>query len=279
VERLGAGSGWIIDSNGLVVTNHHVIAGVQHVAVTLHDGRIFSVSQMASDPASDLAVLKIDASGLPAARLGSSSALEQGMQVAVLGNALGRGIAMSGGWVSRLGTSLTQSTGDTLYDLIETDAAINLGNSGGPMANMAGEVVGVTNAKLVSKAVEGIGFAISIDWALPTIEQLIRQGKATRPWIGTTFVTVNTGIAEHFNLAVAQGALIIHVVPGSPAAAANLRQGNVIIGIDGKSILNATAAAMAIQRGVVGTPMEISYWEGHYHGTVKVSPIDQPPPS
>ena len=170
----GAGSGWIIDENGIIVTNNHVVAGAKTIIVTLDDGRTFTVypSTVVTDPLNDLAILFIDAENLPTANLGDSSALRVGDWVVTIGNPLGLGISAKEGIVSRLEVSLIVE-GQTLGHFIETSAAINPGNSGGPLVNMRGEVAGITSAKISSVGVEGLGYAISINDAIPSIEELI----------------------------------------------------------------------------------------------------------
>jgi S1-C subfamily serine protease len=170
----GAGSGWIIDENGIIVTNSHVIDGAESISVTLDDGRTFTVdiNTVAIDPLRDLAVLRIDADNLPAVDSGDSAALRVGDWLVAIGNPLGLGISAKEGIVSRLDVSLTVD-GQTMHGLIETSAAINPGNSGGPLLNMKGEVIGITSAKVSSVGVEGLGYAISIDYAMPIIEGLI----------------------------------------------------------------------------------------------------------
>jgi serine protease Do len=171
----GSGSGWIIDENGIIVTNDHVIDGAESITVTLDDGRTFPVdiNTVATDPQRDLAVLKIDAKNLPAADIGDSSELRVGDWVVAIGNSLGLGISATNGIVSGLGISLSVSSGQTLHDLVQTDAAINPGNSGGPLVNMNGEVIGITSVKIAAVGVEGLGYAISIDEAIPVIQELL----------------------------------------------------------------------------------------------------------
>jgi serine protease Do len=171
-----SGSGWIIDENGVIVTNAHVVDGAESITVTLDDGRTFPVdmSTVATDPQRDLAVLKIDAENLPAADIGDSSALRIGDWVVAIGNSLGLGISATNGIVSGLEVSLPVSSGQTLYHLIQTDAAINPGNSGGPLVNMSGQVIGITSVKIAAVGVEGLGYAISIDEAIPIIQELLR---------------------------------------------------------------------------------------------------------
>lgn len=173
ITQQAAGSGWIIASDGLVVTNSHVIADAASIKVTLADGRTFTPFAVKSDPATDLAVLRIFTSDLPTVKIGNSDRLQVGQPVAAIGNSAGRGINMSGGWVSRLNTSISFNDGRTLSGLIGSDAAINPGNSGGPLININGEVIGITNAKLIQTGVEGIGYAININDAMKTINSLI----------------------------------------------------------------------------------------------------------
>jgi S1-C subfamily serine protease len=168
----GEASGWIINSSGIIVTNDHVVSGATSITVTLADGRTFPSVAVRSDPSTDLAVIKINALNLPVAKVGDSSKLQVGQPVAAVGNAVGLGINVTGGLVSRLNASITVNS-TSLSGLIGTDAAINPGNSGGPLVNMAGEVVGITNAKLVETGVEGIGYAININDALTTINRLM----------------------------------------------------------------------------------------------------------
>lgn len=172
IPQQAAASGWIIRSDGVIVTNSHVVDDATPITVTLADGRTFTPVAIQSDRQTDLAVIKIDATALPTAKIGDSDALRVGQPVAAIGNALGLGINLSGGWVSRLNASVTFSDGSSLSNLIGTDAAINPGNSGGPLINIDGEVVGITNIKWVETGVEGIGYAISINDAITTIASL-----------------------------------------------------------------------------------------------------------
>jgi S1-C subfamily serine protease len=170
----GSGSGWIIDESGIIVTNYHVIEEARTIIVTLNDGRTFTVDPktVVTDEQNDLAILKIDAGKLPALKIGDSSVLRVGDWVVTVGNPLGLGISAKEGIVSRLGVSLSVG-GQVLNDLIETSAAINAGNSGGPLVNMSGEVIGITSVKVSSVGVEGLGYAISINEAAPIVSELV----------------------------------------------------------------------------------------------------------
>jgi len=174
-----SGTGWIIDSNGVIVTNNHVVAGANTIQVTLSDGRSFKAQAVRTNEQKDLAVIKIAANNLPVVAIGNSSALKVGQPVAAIGNALDLGIIMTGGWVSRLNVSVSGPNNVQIDGLIETDAAINPGNSGGPLVTRDGLLVGITNAALIQTAtdpdIEGIYYAISIDSAMPTIQSLISE--------------------------------------------------------------------------------------------------------
>lgn len=278
--QVGAGSGWIIDSDGIIVTNSHVVHGANKVTVTLDDGRTFTAIAVYSDPRSDLAVVKIDVQNLPAAETGDSSQLKVGQPVAAIGNALGLGITMKGGWVSRLDTSITFDNGQTLYGLIETDAAINEGNSGGPLVDMAGEVIGITSAKLIDINIEGIGYAISINSALPLIEDLINVGYIVRPFLGVGgLLTVTASVAESFGLGTNEGVLVRSIVPDGPALQAGLEVNDVIVGVDDEETLTVEELILAIHSKYIGQQVEISYFRGSSQHTVYVILGETPPPA
>jgi len=275
----GAGSGWIIDEDGLIVTNNHVVEGAQSVTVTLADGRTFTAITIRTDRLSDLAVIKVNASNLPAAEVGSSSMLRVGDWVIAIGNSLGLGISATKGIVSAQGISLAVSEGQTLDDLIQTDAAINPGNSGGPLVNMAGEVIGITSVKVAQVGVEGMGYAISSDSAMPIIEDLIQNGYVVRPWLGVGLYTVDEYAIMTYDLAVDEGALITLVAGGSPAALAGMEAGDVITRFDGEAITSATELIQAIHSKEIGQQVEIVFWRGDSQFTVNTVLTESPPPS
>jgi serine protease Do len=171
----GAGSGWIIDESGIIVTNNHVIEGAQTITVELENGKTYTPVSIKTDPNSDIAILKINAGKLPALKVGDTSKLRVGDWVVAVGNALGMGISVKDGIVSRLGVSIQISPSETYSNLIETNAAINPGNSGGPLVNLSGEVIGITSLKLAIGGVEGMGYAINIKDALPVIQRLAKS--------------------------------------------------------------------------------------------------------
>lgn len=275
---LGDGSGWIIDKDGIIVTNNHVVAGAETVTITLDDGRTFPAEKVYTDSLTDLAVVKIDAQDLPAASIGDSDQLQVGEQVAAIGNPLGLGISMKGGWISRLGVSLPAEAGQTLADLIETDAAINPGNSGGPLVNMAGEVVGITSAKIAMVGVEGMGYAISINTAMPIINQLIVNGYVIRPYLGIRVANVNPTLVWWYKLAVDKGAFITYVAPDSPAAEAGVKPQDVIVVLGDKEISTAKELIQAIHSAQIGERVKIVFWRGNAENATYVTLTESPPP-
>jgi serine protease Do len=277
----GAGSGWIIDESGIIVTNNHVVEGATSVTVTLDDGRTFAadVNTIATDSLADLAVLRIAAENLPAATPGDSSKLRVGDWVVAIGNSLGQGTRATVGIVSQQSVSLDVDQGQTLYGLIETDAAINPGNSGGPLVNMLGEVVGITSVKIAEVGVEGVGYAISINEATPIIEQLINTGYVTRPWLGVNYTSVNQYAVLRYNLPVDKGVLLLSVASGSPAALAGLKAGDVIVRFAGKDITEMKELTRAIHQSQIGQTVEIVYWRSQNQITTSATLIESPAPS
>ena len=278
-EEEGAGSGWIIDEDGLIVTNNHVVEGANSVTVTLADGRTFPAETIRTDQLSDLAIIKIDAHNLPAAKVGDSAELRVGDWVVAIGNSLGMGISATKGIVSAQGISLSVSEGQTLDDLIQTDAAINPGNSGGPLVNMAGEVIGITSIKVAQVGVEGMGYAISSNTATPIIQQLVQNGYVVRPWLGVVLYTVDQYAVFRYGLAVDKGALITEMALGSPADEAGIEPGDVITEFAGEEITTADELIQAIHSCQIGQEVEITYWRGDAENTTRIILAESPPPS
>lgn len=278
VPQTGAGSGIVINPDGYIVTNNHVVAGVDRVMVTLSDGSAFEATTVGADAQTDLAVVRIEASNLDYLHfLGNS--LQQ-LRVLDPVVAVGNALALPGGptWtlgvVSNLGRSIQLDTGVVLSDLIQTDAAINGGNSGGPLINMAGQVVGI-NVAIASNA-ENIGFAISTDTAIPIVEALISAGKVARPWLGVTVATVTRTVQRYYNLSVDRGALVTSVTGGSPASRAGLQAGDVIVMIDDNDISSAAELSSAIGARAIGDRIELVYYRGNVqsmaYATLEESP-------
>ena len=276
----GAGSGWIVDKDGIIVTNNHVVEGAKKVTVELSDGKTFEADpkNVHTDQFTDLAVIKIDATNLPAASVGDSTKLRVGDWVVAIGNPLGQGIRAKEGTISGLKISLDVDEGQTLDDLIETSAAINPGNSGGPLVNMNGEVIGITSAKIAAIGVEGLGYAISTKTALPIIEQLIKQGYVIRPWLGVTLYTVDQYVAMVNRLSVSKGAVVAYAKPNSPAAQAGLQQLDVITRFKDKEISTAEEVINAIHDSKIGEEVTITFIRGNETKTTTARLIQSPSP-
>jgi serine protease Do len=278
VPQTGAGSGIIISSDGYIVTNNHVVEGAQKVTVTLSDGNTFAATVVGSDAQTDLAVVKIDASNLSYLHFLSNSLEQLSVldPVVAVGNALALpgGATWTTGVVSNLGRSIEESTGVVLNDIIQTDAAINAGNSGGPLLDTAGQVVGI-NVAIASNA-ENIGFAISTDTAIPVVQSLITEGKVVRPWLGVEVTTVTSTIQQYYNLSVNAGALITSVTSGSPASKAGLRAGDVITKIDDEDISTAAELTSVIRSHQIGDQVEIVYYRGSVQNVANATLEESP---
>ena len=276
----GAGSGWIIDKAGIVVTNNHVVEGAKTITVTTNDGTSYTadVNAIATDPLNDLAIIKINAQNLPALKTGDSTKMRVGDWVIAIGNALGQGIRATEGIISRQDVSLQVEQGQTLYDLIETSAAINPGNSGGPLVNLAGEVIGITSAKVAQVGVEGMGYAISIDTATPIIQELVNKGFVTRPWLGVGLYTVDQTAVQQLKLSIDKGVLLTEVVADSPADKAGLKKWDVIVSIGGQDIASVEELTKILHAAPIGQPLEIKYWHGKEQHTTTAIPAESPRP-
>lgn len=277
----GAGSGWIISSDGLIVTNNHVVDGATSILVTFNDGSSLPVDlkNVKADALSDLAVLKVDASGLPALKIGDSTKLREGDWVVAIGNSLGEGIRVTQGIVSRKDVSMQDQNGQTFAGLIETDATINPGNSGGPLLNMAGEVIGITNAKRVQTGVEGVGYAISSNEASPLIQDLINNGYIVRPYLGVSTETIaNSFYARWYGLKVNSGVRITEVGADSPAGKAGMQINDVIVQFNGQDITDAQQLIDAINQAQIGQSVDVKYYRGSVAQTISIILTETPKP-
>ncbi|MCJ7576523.1 MAG: trypsin-like peptidase domain-containing protein [Dehalococcoidia bacterium] len=270
-----AGSGILIDDKGYIATNNHVVEDAQSIYVELTDGRTFLANIVGTDSLSDLAVIRLNATDLPYVYWGNSSLLSLGEWVLAIGNALGEGITATEGIVSRLNVPVNVD-GNILYGLIQTTAAINPGNSGGPLVNISGEVIGITSVKIVASEVEGIGYAISSNEAKPIIEDLIRYGRVTYPWLGVGVSTVTPLLAATEHLSVDRGALIADIVAGGPAEAAGLQTGDVIIRFADKEIVKLADLVQAIRGSEIGEEVDIVFVRGNDTITTSAQLIEHP---
>ncbi len=234
----GTGSGIIIDEGGFILTNNHLVEGTKSIVVGLPTGRLTPGRVVGRDFLLDLALVKISASDLAAARLGRSSPLQIGETVVAIGNpfALKGGSTVTVGVVSALDRSILAPNGETLYDLIQTDAAINPGNSGGPLVDLSGQVVGLNAA--VAPAAQAISYAISIEAAYPSIRSMLARGTVYRPDLGFVPITVTQSIVAGFNLDVDRGVLVAQVDQAKLGAQSGLKNGDVITAVDNVQVYN-----------------------------------------
>jgi len=259
-EDNSIGTGFIVDANGLVLTNKHVVAAENaRYRVILKDGTDYEVQEIHRDPFVDLAILKISASGLPTVMLGDSSTLKVGQTAVAIGNALGKfSNTVTVGVISGIGRGITASSGfgqsEVLDDVIQTDAALNPGNSGGPLLNLTGEVIGINVA--TTSGAENIGFSIPINAVKTVLADFKVKGKIVRPFLGVEYVIVTEDISVLRKLP--QGAFIQRVVDGTPAAAAGLKAGDIITKIDGKDINEKNTLAQMIRQHKVGDKMVLT---------------------
>jgi serine protease Do len=236
-ERMGLGSGFIISRDGYVLTNNHVVAEADSVLVRMSDRREFKAEIVGTDPRSDLALLRIDASGLPMVKLAGKDDLEVGEWVLAIGSPFGLDYSVSAGIVSAKGRSLPTERNENYVPFIQTDVAINPGNSGGPLFNLDGEVVGV-NSQIFTRSGGSIGlsFAVPASVARNVVKQLKEEGRVTRGWLGVTIQDVDKNLAESFGLKRPGGALVVDVSPEGPAAKAGIQSGDIIVTFDGRDI-------------------------------------------
>ena len=231
-EARGSGSGFIFTPDGFILTNSHVVHGATKIEVTVSEGRKYQADLIGDDPDTDLAVVRINAPNLVPAYLGDAQKIRVGQLVVAIGNPYGFQYSVTAGVVSALGRSLRAQSGRLMDDVIQTDAALNPGNSGGPLVNARGEVIGVNTAMILPA--QGISFATSIDTAKFVASRLIRDGKVSRSYIGLAGqnVPLPRRIVRYYNLAVESGILVVSFERNSPARNAGLREGDIIVGFD-----------------------------------------------
>ncbi|MBC7320537.1 Do family serine endopeptidase, partial [bacterium] len=235
IPQRGAGSGFIVDQKGYILTNEHVVSRAEEIKVTLSDGREFKGKVVGSDITTDMAIVKIEANNLPVVELGDSDKLRVGEIVIAIGNPYGLEKTVTMGVVSAKGRNISAGTeGHEYRNLIQTDTAINPGNSGGPLLNTKGEVIGINTA--IIPYAQGIGFAIPINVAKRNLDDLITLGKVRRAWLGVYIQEVTPEIAEQFNLDKAEGVLIADVISGSPAEESGLSRGDIILSVNNRTV-------------------------------------------
>ena len=262
IER-GLGSGVIVSGDGYILTNNHVVDGADTVRVELPDKRTFTAKVVGTDPGSDLAVVKVDAKDLPTLPLGDSDAVRVGDVVLAVGNPMGIGETVTSGIISAKGRQT--EGGDAYQDFLQTDAAINHGNSGGALVNAAGQLIGI-NSQILSPSDGniGLGFAIPSNMARSVMDQLIRTGSVRRAKLGVTVQGISADMAQAMNLPSAQGALVSNVEDGSPAARAGLKQGDVITQFNGKPIADSNQLRNEVAATTPGSTVSLQVLrDGH----------------
>ena len=271
--RQGSGSGFIIDREGFILTNHHVIDAAERITVTMADGRSLRAKVVGADPAIDVALLKVDAGGqLPEAPLGNSDQLRVGEWVCAIGNPLGYVHSVTVGVVSFIGRKLFDRS---LDDYIQTDAAINFGNSGGPLINSAGEVVGINSA--ISSRASNIGFAVPINQAVAILPQLKAHGRVSRGFIGVGLTDVTPALQRALSLSVNSGAMVQDVSAESPAERAGLRPYDIILEVEGQRVLNNEELIRDISARQPGTVARLEVMREGRRQTTQVKLAERPP--
>ncbi|NLZ93054.1 MAG: trypsin-like serine protease [Firmicutes bacterium] len=258
LQDQSTGSGVIISEDGYIVTNNHVIDGATEIYVTLGDGEEYQAKLIGADPATDLAVIKINKTGLPAAEFGNSDNIVVGEQALAIGNPLGLEFSqtLTVGYISA--KRRTINIKDYTFNFIQTDAAINDGNSGGALVNLQGEVIGINTAKIKITGVEGMGFAIPSNTVKSIAQELIKNGRILRPWLGVyAGGDVDEVLAKQLGLPVNYGVLVQDVVADSPAAKAGVRRGDVIISLAGQKTATFTQLRNTIYEQKINTSVEL----------------------
>ena len=263
-EREGLGSGVIIDSSGYILTNNHVVSGVTQIAVVLADGRQFEGRIVGTDAYTDLAVIKVDATDLPVADLGDSDTLVPGEPAIAIGNPYGFDYTITAGVISALNRTVevNPNQGIVLEGLIQTDAPINPGNSGGALVNADGRVVGI-NTAIIAEA-QGIGLAIPIRTARTVAQQIIEHGKVPRPYLGVgEVVPLSVAIARRYNLPVSSGLYISSVISNSPAYRAGMREGDIIVAVNGVPSTSVEDVTQTLLKSAIGDVLKFTVIGGN----------------
>ncbi|XFA72140.1 trypsin-like peptidase domain-containing protein [Thermosynechococcaceae cyanobacterium Okahandja] len=282
-EERGLGSGFIISSDGVILTNAHVIDGANRVRVTLKDGRTFEGRVIGQDRLTDVAVVKVEATNLPVVRLGNSDTLRPGEWAIAIGNPLGLDNTVTAGIISATGRSSGDvGVPDKRVGFIQTDAAINPGNSGGPLLNQRGEVIGINTA--IIGGAQGLGFAIPIATAQRIANQLIANGRVDHPFLGIRMTSLTPEVQQRLNstpnspvrVQESSGVLIFQVLPNSPAARSGLQAGDVIKRINGQTIAKADQVQQMVENTGIGRTMDLEIRRNGQTLTVAVQPAPLP---
>jgi S1-C subfamily serine protease len=274
--RGGTGSGFLFTPDGYLLTNSHVVHGATHMQVTLADGAKFDADLVGDDPGSDLAVLRIGSpEPLPHVELGESSKLRVGQIAIAVGNPLGLQQTVTTGVISALGRSLRSNSGRLIYDVIQTDAALNPGNSGGPLINSAGQVIGVNTA--IIPGAQAICFATAIDTAKWVIMQIFAHGRVRRAYVGVAGTTtpLSRRVQRYFGLTAQSGVHVMEIVKGSPAALGGLRTDDTIVAIDTQPVHDVDGLQRALDASRIDKPVSVTVLRGAQRVELTVTPVEQ----
>jgi S1-C subfamily serine protease len=274
--RGGTGSGFLFTPDGYLLTNSHVVHGATHIRVTLADGATFDADLVGDDPGSDLAVLRIGSvEPLPHVELGDSSALRVGQIAIAVGNPLGLQQTVTTGVVSALGRSLRSNSGRMIYDVIQTDAALNPGNSGGPLINSAGQVIGVNTA--IIPGAQALCFATAIDTAKWVIMQIFAHGRVRRAYIGVAGTTtpISRRVQRYFGLNAQTGVHVMEVVKASPAALGGIQTGDRIVLIDALAVDGVDSLQRTLDASRIDKPVSVTVLRGAQRLELTVTPVEQ----
>ncbi|MGB7161289.1 MAG: trypsin-like peptidase domain-containing protein [Tepidisphaeraceae bacterium] len=276
-RRGGSGSGFVFTPDGLILTNSHVVHGADRIEVTLADGRTIPATLTGDDPETDLAVIHIAANDLAVAQLGDARAIQVGQLAIAIGNPYGFQATVTAGVVSALGRSMRSRTGRSIDNVIQTDAALNPGNSGGPLVNSRGEVIGVNTAIIASA--QGICFATSIDTAKWVVSRLLRDGRIKRSRLGVAGqdVPLPRRIVRYHQLAAERGVLVVGIEDDGPAKRAGLTEGDIIVAFDGKSVAGIDDLHRLLTDDRVGVPFKLTYLRRVEKLEVDVTPVESKP--
>ncbi len=279
MELRGSGSGFVFTPDGFILTNSHVVHRASRLGVTLPDGRSFEAHLIGEDPDTDLAVIRVTADGLVPAVLGDSKSIRVGQLVVAIGNPYGFQCTVTAGVVSALGRSLRSHSGRLIDDVVQTDAALNPGNSGGPLVTSRGEVIGVNTAVILPA--QGLCFAIAINTAKHVAGLLIRNGKIRRGHIGVAGqnVTLQRRLVHQHSLAVTSGILVISVEPNGPAHRAGLREGDVIVAYGSHPVASIDELHRLLTEEQVGTKIELTFLRSGEKLTLEVVPEESARPA
>jgi S1-C subfamily serine protease len=257
-ESGGTGSGFVIAPDGYILTNSHVVHGAGRIEVTLADGHTFGAALIGEDPETDLAVIRINASQLAHARLGNSQSVRVGQIAVAIGSPFGFHQTVTAGVVSALGRSMRSQSGRLIDNVIQTDAALNPGNSGGPLVNSRGEIIGVNTAIILPA--QGICFAIASNTAEFVAAWLIKDGRIRRSWIGVAGqdVSIHPRVVRFHRLAVDHGVLVVGIEPGSPASRPGLREGDIIVAFKGEPVSGIDELHRHLVAAAIGVPAQLT---------------------